>query len=313
MTDDSQPGREADPPKRSWQAWLRLIRVPNLFSVPGDPLAGLALVGLLDGALAPWSHFAVAAGVALCLYSYGLILNDICDLRTDRVERPERPLPARQISIRKAALAGGAFLVAGLGLALFGGGAALLCTAVLLAAVVTAYDAIFKRHVLLGNLAMGACRGLSFLLAVEPARWLSGIGLIALLAAAYFAAVTGVARHENESIRHGWLAWVPVVALAAIGGAGALLPWPRQDVAFPLIAGALLFTSLYAAGYVGWRLTRTRVSPNLTRQAIGLFIRNWTGVQAAVLVFGGASAWLGAVILLGRPVAGWLGKRFAAS
>ena len=312
MTDELETTAEA-PPRRSWQAWLHLIRIPNLFSVPGDPLAGLALVGILDGALPPWSRFAVAAGVALCLYIYGLILNDICDLRTDRVERPERPLPARQISIRSAALAGGAFLAAGLGLALFGGGTALLCNALLLAAVVTAYDAVLKRQVVSGNLAMGACRGLSFLLAVEPQRWFSPIGLVALLATGYFAAVTGVARHENESVQHGGLAWAPAVLLLAIGGSGTLLPRVPQGSAFPVMAGALLFTSLYAAIYVGWRLTRTRVSPNLTRQAIGLFIRNWTGVQAAVLVFGGATAWLGALLLLGRPVAGWLGKRFAAS
>jgi 4-hydroxybenzoate polyprenyltransferase len=242
-----------------------------------------------------------------------LILNDICDLRQDRVERPERPLPARLISLRKAVLAGGVFLVAGLGLAGFGGGTVMLCNAALLVAAITVYDAACKRYAIAGDLAMGVCRGLSFLLAVAPAQWFSTIGVVALFVVGHFAAVTAVARRENEILQHGWPAWGPAAAVLAVGAAGFLLPVAPRQLPLAWFAAVLLATSLYAAVYVGWRLTRTRVSPNLTRQAIGLFIRHWTGVQAAVLVVCGVTAWLGAVILLGRPVAGWLGKRFPAS
>ncbi len=42
-------GHEADPaPRRPpLRAWLQLVRLPNLFTVPGDPLAGACLAGAL--------------------------------------------------------------------------------------------------------------------------------------------------------------------------------------------------------------------------------------------------------------------------
>ena len=70
--------------------WLRLLRFPNLFTVPGDPLAGF----FLAGAAAPPGNALLAVGAALCFYVCGLVLNDLVDVGEDARERPGRPLPA---------------------------------------------------------------------------------------------------------------------------------------------------------------------------------------------------------------------------
>jgi len=51
------------PAPRRPAAWLQLLRVPNLFTVPGDPLAG-GKVARIDAA-GVWLHVPGAAGLRL--------------------------------------------------------------------------------------------------------------------------------------------------------------------------------------------------------------------------------------------------------
>src|SRR5882724_1410928 len=82
-------------PASHWRTWLQLLRAPNLFTVPGDPLAGflLATGGHLDHRLP------MVIVASLCFYSHGLLLNDLADIREDRRERPTRPLPSRAANV----------------------------------------------------------------------------------------------------------------------------------------------------------------------------------------------------------------------
>ena len=45
------------------RAWLEILRVPNLPTVPGDPLAGVLLAAAAAGGAVPWgaASFAAAA------------------------------------------------------------------------------------------------------------------------------------------------------------------------------------------------------------------------------------------------------------
>lgn len=45
------------------------------------------------------------AVAALCAYAFGLVTNDIADLKTDTAERPARPLPSGEISMKEASIA----------------------------------------------------------------------------------------------------------------------------------------------------------------------------------------------------------------
>src|SRR6516225_6836668 len=83
-------------PRSALHTWLQLLRAPNLFTVPGDPLAGflLATNGHAD------THLVFAIGASLCLYCHGLLVNDLADLAEDRRERPSRPLPSGAANVR---------------------------------------------------------------------------------------------------------------------------------------------------------------------------------------------------------------------
>ncbi|MBR7678903.1 prenyltransferase, partial [Streptomyces daliensis] len=58
-------------------AWLQLLRVSALFTVPGDALAGAAVTGCR-----PNRGTALAVGASLCLYEAGMALNDWADRET---------------------------------------------------------------------------------------------------------------------------------------------------------------------------------------------------------------------------------------
>ena len=73
-------------------SWLRILRVPNLPTVPGDVLAGFFLCGLSAADPAFYRLLPLIAS-SLLLYSAGLILNDWSDVEKDKEERPDRPIP----------------------------------------------------------------------------------------------------------------------------------------------------------------------------------------------------------------------------
>jgi 4-hydroxybenzoate polyprenyltransferase len=214
---------------KTLHAWLELLRVPNLLTVPGDVLAGWALasIGAVDGGI-PW----LACAASLCFYSAGLLLNDVADVEEDRAVRPGRPIPSGRVS--RSAATGVAVLLAAAGLVLcLFVGTRIVCIAVLLLAVVVLYDLRLKRIPVIGPLAMGACRGLNLLLgaAASPAALLTPVVLIAAGAETlYIAMVTQLARGETRGgtrwtparigMLIGALLWIQAAFCIAAGGAG---------------------------------------------------------------------------------------------
>ncbi|MEU0213451.1 SCO3242 family prenyltransferase [Streptomyces canus] len=139
------------------RAWAELLRLPALFTVPGDALAGAAAVSAR-----PTSRTLLAIASSLCLYEAGMALNDWADRDVDAVERPHRPLPSGRIRPAAALGAGCALTGAGLSLAACAGRPA-LTVAVPLAATVWAYDLALK-NTPAGPVAMATARGLDLLL-----------------------------------------------------------------------------------------------------------------------------------------------------
>ncbi|MGW3032482.1 SCO3242 family prenyltransferase [Streptomyces sp. NPDC001178] len=201
---------DADHPNRR-QAWAELLRLPALFTVPGDALAGAAAT-----AAAPNPRTLLAIGSSLCLYEAGMALNDWADRDEDAAERPHRPLPSGRIHPAAALTAACAFTGAGLALATRAGRPA-LAVAAPLAATVWAYDLALK-HTSAGPVAMAAARGLDLLLgaAATTGRTRDALGPAALLGT-HTLAVTAVSRQETR----GGSPLAPLSALAATG----LLSW----------------------------------------------------------------------------------------
>ena len=182
-------------------AWLKLFRVVNLPTVPGDVLVGAASV-LCRGADAAISSryaqvIAAASLASVFLYMFGLIDNDIVGAKGDR----GRPIPDGEISIGAARIARGLCLFA----ALIVGAAANLQPDWWIASFLLAMSVVVYNRTKL-SLFMGLCRGLNVLSGAVVVG-MCGIELAALALVAplvwtlYITAVTwysnGAGSHVN--------------------------------------------------------------------------------------------------------------------
>lgn len=220
------------PPAATLLDYLRLFRIPNVFTSLADVAMGFMFVHPIrspgyEGAFGDQSDNLTTNGVFLLLllasgllYTAGIVLNDVYDVDVDAKERPGRPLPSGKIPVSVAlrigyGMLGGGVVVAILAGLLSGGLAGLGETAVLwragviailLAGVIVAYDTVLKPTAL-APIAMGGCRFLNVLLGMSVAVASSDAGWqtlnftsAQLLAAAgigvYIAGVTLFARTE---------------------------------------------------------------------------------------------------------------------
>lgn len=303
------------------RSWGRLLRLPNLLTVPGDPLAGFLLVTRGNGSLLPGLWAAIAS---LCFYAAGLIINDLCDIETDRKERPDRPLPSGQIR----PLAAGA-----VALVLLGAGQAFCCMldpqawwmGFMLVLTIFLYNIGVKNIPVIGPLTMGACRGLNVMLgasAVPAAEPLPAVLLLAVATmAGYIAAVTHIARREMASTAIGNERWIPAVVLvfgfallARIQVFGSILSWVGFSGAF-LLAGIVTLevaSMLEAASHPQQR----EFTPWMVPYMVGLLISGLLLIQAGFIMVAGVgeTGIPTGLILIGLwPLHRILDKRFHAS
>jgi len=292
------------------RAWCEIIRPPNLFTVPGDPLAGFFLAVCMAGAGNPWRALFPALA-ALFLYVGGLIGNDVADLEEDALDRPHRPIPSRRVSRAAAFTASALAAVVGLVIAL-GAGFPTFGMACLTQIAIMAYNGWLKRFAILGSLGMGACRGLSFLMGVAAAhpRLLDGTPVLVAAAGVtiYIAGVTWIADRETTEERIGPRRWVPLLSLLIC------LPWiavltRRLELPF----GGLGAVAAGWALYQGVRLRGVPTGPVLGA-AIGGLIRGLLLIQAAFCSLGGVPGLVTAIALLVLwPLSVAVAKRFYAT
>jgi 4-hydroxybenzoate polyprenyltransferase len=184
---------------------LRLARLSNAPTVVSQCLAGSVLGSLAQRHDAiDWAALGRSIGIVLLTYAGGMILNDVLDEPIDRVERPDRPLPARRIGRATATAAAVACLGGALALAWSLGHPteAKFATALVIAAVL--YDVL---HLFTGGttLLLGACRGLVYLVAAlgqADGPWTATARdapvALAVLVGAYVAIFSVIARGEAE-------------------------------------------------------------------------------------------------------------------
>ena len=299
-----------------FRTWLQLFRAPNLFTVPGDPLAGYVLASY--GAFESDVFFAVGASV--CFYAAGLLDNDLADLAEDRAERPARPLPSGAANPRTVALV--AAVLTGVGLLLAG---KLGVTALIVAAGVVAsvglYNHVTKHLPVVGALNMGLCRGLSVLLGAAAAPhsellWrliaagrlkplLIACGLVAI----FIAAVTHLARFETKAQSPPSAKWLPALVLLA----GAALFLMQVWTATIWSTAALFGVAALSAFSVALQLTRDAAAPVPPR--IGQLIRLLLLLQTAFCAAAGTieSSLAATLLLIAWPLSRAVSKRFYAS
>ena len=184
------------------KGWLKLFRVVNLPTVPGDVLAGASVVWAV--AEVGWVRLLIAALASVAAYLFGLADNDVVGAKTDGAERP---IPAGEVTLAAARLARGICL----GLVPILGAAANLrpewwIAMGLLIVSIVVYNRT-KNCVL-----MGLCRGFNFLCgAVAAVPVLGGgrlsvrdaclVGGLFLLWTGFIAAVTKFSEGEEMDDR----------------------------------------------------------------------------------------------------------------
>ncbi|MEU6565672.1 MULTISPECIES: SCO3242 family prenyltransferase [Streptomyces] len=279
-----------------------MLRLPALFTVPGDALAGAAAAGTRPG-----RRTLLAIGSSLCLYEAGMALNDWADRAEDAVERPHRPIPSGRIRPAAALTAACGLTGAGLALAAAAGRPALTVAAPL-AASVWAYDLALK-HTPAGPAAMAAARGLDLLLGAAAGSGGTRTALpSAALLGSHTLAVTAVSRKETT----GGSVLAPLGALATTGvltrlaaRRGTRLPAGRRAAAAPGLPGPIRDTggrgsadALATALGAAYAATAARPyfhaalnpSPPLTQRAVGGGIRATIPLQATLAARAGAPA-----------------------
>lgn len=263
-------------------AYLRLIRLPNVFTSVADVLAGYCLV--FGPAVKFYDLFLLMIASA-CIYGGGCALNDVCDFDLDLAERPSRPIPSGAISYRAAVFFSCILLGCGLGAAALIGLRALLVAGMLVLLVIC-YDCWAKNIPVLGSFTMAACRGGNLILGMVPGIYVGSILAFPVISMCYVFGLTTLSKFETsatperyKAVAGGWLfvALAAPVGLVAVGvltthalvALAALLlliapplwRWLRHAVpkntggaVKSLVLGIPLLDAVYVSGVQDWTL-----------------------------------------------------------
>ncbi|MBI4018061.1 MAG: geranylgeranylglycerol-phosphate geranylgeranyltransferase [Candidatus Aenigmarchaeota archaeon] len=120
----------------------------------GSVVAGSALV--------PSSPVILAILSAFLISGAGMVVNDYYDIQIDRINRPKRPIPSGRMSLKAAKIYAAALFASGIALSYFINIYA-FATAFIVSSVLYAYAARLKKMVLVGNVAISALVGTSFI------------------------------------------------------------------------------------------------------------------------------------------------------
>ncbi|MBN4073960.1 UbiA family prenyltransferase [bacterium AH-315-E10] len=300
--------------KRSQSAiitYLQLSRIPNLFTVPGDVIAGAALAGLFTAKNPDYLPVIITIFISLFIYIAGLWLNDYFDHEIDLKERPDRPIPSGHIKRVTVLGIATTLLISAIGLsACLNSKNAMVC--VLLVGLVISYNAFAKKIPIIGTATMALCRVGSLLLGISaytPDKLQSSMILITSVALfSYIFIVAQIAVNEMDRLPS--KIYILAIALSPLllllSGShslfkpGCLATW-LSIIVFLLNTEALAF-KLFNNKEI------TKTGP-----LVGALIRNLIFMQCFwIAVNGGNCIWAVAVFLL-WPVAGYAGRKFYGS
>ena len=295
--------------------WLRLLRLPNLFTAPGDSLAGYFLASAFIGnkTVSLWTIVLLAV-TSVFIYAFGVVMNDLVDYQEDCIHLPERPLPSGRINRQQATwICVQLWIIASIccpgssiSIFLLHIDSNSLFVFVVLFITIALYNMWLKHYRLAGSIAMGLCRGLNFLLGVTATGYGVSLGKIwpvfvpFAAITAYIAAVTWLADKENEEQNVGFVVQIPAIA-TAMAWFGTVLPLPEKTVALAIPAVVLVQTVFLLEQTAG-KLYHNTVEPNDMQRAIGALLRPLVFWQVTWILFSTTTA---AFVVSAFLFAGW--------
>jgi 4-hydroxybenzoate polyprenyltransferase len=292
------------------KAWFQLLRLPNLFTVPGDPIAGYLLS--LHATCSPrHSQLILLSGISLLLYAAGLITNDIADRKEDAMERPTRPLPSGRIPVSSAWVTAIAFMTTGVALSFVLTTKTFLVVCALCSFILTYNFSPLKKHTFAGPFCMGLCRGLNLLLGAS----IIGLNAQALTAAIiitlYITVVTSIATKETKTLQQGLISqWGPFSVILSGFLLFILFTTPSKTL---IPAYVILFFTATNTVYIARRLGRN-LSPTRTPSFIGKYIQNLIIIQASFCALSVPNGiWYSLALIVCFPISIQCARHFYAS
>lgn len=294
-------------------AHIRLTRPANIVTAIADILAGAAISGAvfhliqdMDPAISKSIAWLVLSTIGL--YGGGVAFNDVFDAELDRVERPERPIPSGQASVKSAGIMAFLLLLVGV-LAAWQVSAFSAGIALSVALLAVLYDAWGKHQNIFGPINMGLCRagnlllGMSLMEGAVQNYWY--IGLIPLL---YVAAITMVSRGEVHgqnilALKSGLVIYAVIVGFIFLLAYTNIENW-WESLPFLALLSYFIFPPLLKA--------LKFKEPSLIGKSVKAAVLALIIVNAAIAV--AFAGWIvGLVILLLLPLSLQLAKGFAVT
>lgn len=200
------------------------------YSLPIPPAYALTVFYARGGRMAgEWAAAWLTTAALVLVIAAGYVLNDVFDVRADRVNAPGRPIASGRVPRGAAAAWGTVLLAAGLALAL-AGRPALRLTLAAVAGGLVLYDATSKRLGLAKPLAVAALMTSIYPLALAQAGGAAGARAASLAVFPAWLFVTAFAYELLKDVRD-----VVGDRLAAVPG-----PVQRRPERWRRVAGALL-------------------------------------------------------------------------
>ena len=255
--------------------WAELVRFPNLFTVPGDILLGMAAVSSVAGfSLGKYLYVLI---ISLLLYAGGMILNDVMDYDEDKKLRSKRVLPSGRISLDAAKISVVICFALAAIMAHFFNQSVFVITIILILCVYF-YDGPSRRIPQLGFVSMGACRSLNILLgAVAISEVNTPALVVALCEGAYIYAVCVIAHNETSKLPS--QAWCKL-PLTVIAVSLVIIIFSTPFNIFSLAAALfLLWSTFNIVKDLNETLPVSKIPPN-----IGRLIRNLIPLQFCLAI-----------------------------
>jgi hypothetical protein len=202
--------------------WLRLCRIGGLTTAITGAAFGVAFSGRAIGI-----HDLVPVLISACLYTMGMVSNDLLDHEKDLVLRPDRPLPSGLCKVQHVSVFLLALIAAIFALSFFLEPAQRLFYG-LCAIWILCYNGPFKEDPHLGALSIGLARACNIMGAWGPSAFEIFPSLVFATVCIYTITILWVSYGEDqdEPIQpRAWLAWgISCLGLGLIAQWSAI-PW----------------------------------------------------------------------------------------